>query len=576
MPLWRKRGVGDIRSLRRFWEIVETIAAYGFDELAGQIKHAHARRKHAPVPAVSRPVKMRMLLEELGPTFVKLGQILSTRADLVGAEYADELSHLTEAVSPFPYEEVERIIVSDFGKTPDELFAEFSHEPLGAASIGQVHTAKLRQSGEDVVVKIQRPGIREKIALDIRIMRYLAHKLERLNETMARCRPVQVVDEFAYSLGRELDYRVEAGNLLLFAKNMSEDENLKVPQVHMELVTDRVLVMERIFGDSANKVLDSPELAAKYDLPALAVAGVNSLLSQIFEHGFFHADPHPGNIFLLPGNKLCFIDFGMMGRVSETERRDFIRTIGHMLADRIPQMTDSALRMTTTGEFVGSRDNLERDLGDLVADNINLPLEKISVAVLLEKLLEILKNYQLALKPNLYMMAKAIITVEHVGRVFDPKLKIVELIKPFILKMKVRSLDPRPFASRFIDSLGDNLLEIEELPRSLRRIVGKLEGGDLSLRVEHHRLDDIEETLYVTGERLSRSMLLTAILIGSALIIVAKIPPFWAGIPLIGAAGFVFAGVMSLIVLWEDHRQRKRFLRERLRRKLESSAARRR
>lgn len=576
--MWRHAGVGDIKSLGRFWVIVETIAAYGFNELAGQIKHVRPwkRRSFTSAAAASLPEKLRLLLEELGPTFVKLGQILSTRPDLIGAAYADELARLTESVAPFPYAEVEKIIIADFGSPPDKLFAEFSREPLGAASIGQVHYARLRGSGEPVVVKVQRPGIKAKIALDIEIMRYLARKLEHVNETMARCRPVQVVEEFAYSLNRELDYRVEAGNLIHFAKNMDGDENLKIPRVHLELTTTRVLTMERIFGDSANRVLESQALAAKYDLPKIAVIGVNSMLSQIFEYGFFHADPHPGNIFLLPENKLCFIDFGMMGRVSETERRDFIRTIGHLLAGRISPMTDSALRMTTSDEYSGSRDDLERDLGDLVDDNINLPLEKISVAGVLEKLLEILKHYQLALKPNLYMMAKAIITVEHVGRVFDPDLKIVELVKPFILKMKLRSFDPRPFVQRFFDELGDNLLALEALPKSLRRIVGKLEDGDLTLRVEHHRLDDIEQTLYVTGERLSRSMLLTAILIGSALIIVAKIPPFWYDIPVVGAVGFMFSGVFSLIVLWDDHRQRKRFLRERLRRKLENAVNRRR
>ena len=577
MSLWRHAAVGDIKSLGRFWVIVETIAAYGFNELAGQIKHVRPWKRRSPAAAatVSRPEKLRMLLEELGPTFVKLGQILSTRPDLIGHVYADELSHLTESVSPFPYEEVEKIITAELGGPPEEFFKEFSREPLGAASIGQVHYARLRKNGEAVVVKVQRPGIQSKIALDIEIMRYLARKLERVNETLARCRPVQVVEEFAYSLNRELDYRVEAGNLMHFTKNMSSDEHLKIPRVYLELTTSRVLTMERIFGDSANKVLESPELVKKYDLRKIAVIGVNSLLSQIFEYGFFHADPHPGNIFLLSGDKLCFIDFGMMGRVSEMERRVFIRTISHLLAGRISLMTDSALRMTTTDEFSGSRDNLERDLGDLVDDNINLPLERISVAEILEKLLEILKHYQLALKPNLYMMAKAIITVEHVGRVFDPELKIVELVKPFIFRMKLRAFDPRPYVRSFFDELGDNMQALETIPKSLRRIVAKLETGDLSLRVEHHRLDDIEQTLYITGERLSRSLLLTAILIGSALIIVAKIPPFWYDIPVIGAVGFVFSGVMSMIVLWEDHRQRKRFLRERMRRKLETAINRR-
>jgi len=567
----------DLKSLKRFWEIVETVTSYGFHEFVGQFAHARRTRWHRQhqLSGKSRPEKFRMLLEELGPTFVKLGQILSTRGDLIGREYADELAKLTENVAPFDYAEVEETIRRELGGAPEEIFSEFSREALAAASIGQVHSARLKD-GSPVVVKVQRPDIREKIELDLAIIRYLAGKLETHNQEFAHFQPVRIVDEFAYSLRRELDYTCEGGNLLRFAKNLRAGSGVTAPRYYPEYSTVKVMTMERIFGDSCAAVLADPELKRKYDMKRIAAIGVDALLTQIFEDGFFHADPHPGNIFLLSGDRICFIDFGMTGRIGEAERRDFLKAITHMMRGEITLMTDHALRMTVSGTCEGSREDLERDLGDLIDANINLPLDKLSVAGILEKLLDILTGYRLALRPNLYMMCKALITVEHLGRSFDPEMRIVEKLKPFLLRQKLRSADPRPLLYRLVDEFGDNMASLQKLPRTFRNVLSQLERGELALRVEHHRLDDIEETMYLTGERLSRSLLLTAILLGSALIIVAKMPPFWRGVPIIGALGFAISGVVSVIVLWDDHRQRKAFLRERAKRKLISEQNRRR
>jgi len=563
----------DYRTVRRFIGIMETMAAYGFRDLAENVYPNHRfswlKKRPGSMEKRSRPEKLRMLFEELGPTFVKLGQILSTRSDIISKPYADELAKLTENVPPFPADVVRETIRGEFGKPPEELFAEFSFEPMAAASIGQVHAARLH-SGMEVVVKVQRPGIVETVRTDLEIMRFIAAKMEEYSEAFARMEPTRIVSEFAYSLGRELNYRAEAANLLLFYKNMSGMPNMKVPELIQDLSGEKVLTMERIYGDSVAKILVDPEKAARYDLKFLAEVGVDSLLKQIFEFGFFHADPHPGNIFIMEGNILVFIDFGMMGRVSVAERRDFVKVIDHMLAEEIPLMIECALRMTISGRFAGGREELERDVADMIDENINLPLEKISVARILEQLLKLFDKYHMALKPNLYMMFKALITIEHIGRSFDPKLRIIEMVRPFILRMKLRSLDPREHLRRFLDNFGDNLSALEMLPATLRNIASKFEDGDLTLRVEHHRLNDIEETLYVTGERLSRSMLVAALLVGSALIVVAKIPPYWGeGTSAIGMLGFLISGFLTLIILIADHRQRRSFLKARVKRKHE-------
>ena len=577
LKLIMPKGLGrDYRTVRRFLRIVELMGRYGFLDLAENVYPNYRfrwRKKSAGKAPLrhSRPEKLRMLFEELGPTFVKLGQILSTRTDLISKAYADELGKLTEHVPPFPFEEVQSIIHQEFGKSPDELYREFSSEPIAAASIGQVHAARLL-NGMEVVVKVRRPGIVETINTDLEIMRFIALKMEEYSEVFARMEPSRIVAEFAYSLRRELNYRAEAANLLLFRKNMAGTPHMKVPELIGELSGEQVLTMERIHGESVASILADPEKQKKYDLKFLAEIGVNSLLSQIFEYGFFHADPHPGNIFVESGNVLVFIDFGMMSRVSLKERNDFVKVVDYLLHDEISLMIDCALHMTITGKYAGSREELERDAADLICENINLPLEKISVARILERLLELFEKYHMALKPNLYMMFKALITIEHIGRSFDPKLKIVEMVEPFIRKMKLRGFDPRGHLRRFLDNLGENLTALERLPVSLREVMSKFEEGRLTLRVEHHRLNDIEETLYVTGERVSRSLLVSALLVGSALLVVAKIPPYWGeNTSVIGMFGFLISGGLSLIILVADHRQRRNFLKERVRRKREEA-----
>ena len=322
----------DLRSIRRFWTIVETVGACGFRELAdtyfpeGAKGFFRRRKQDRPeLRGLDRPAKLRRLLEELGPTFVKFGQILSTRPDLIGPVWAGELRQLTENVAPFPFAEVKAIIERETGRKTDEIFSRLEEKPLAAASIGQVHEGILLGDGARVVVKVRRPGIAEVIEQDLEIMRFIAVRIEESGGALARFRPVRIVEEFARSLGRELDYMIEAANLNRFAADSRDDAHIKVPQVYFEYTTTEVMVMEFIEGDSAAKVQNSPELRKKYDLEKIAEYGVNSLLHQIFAAGFFHADPHPGNILLLPDGRLCFIDFGMMGRINADERRIFPR-----------------------------------------------------------------------------------------------------------------------------------------------------------------------------------------------------------------------------------------------------------
>jgi ubiquinone biosynthesis protein len=239
-----------------------------------------------------------------------------------------------------------------------------------------------------------------------------------------------------------------------------------------------------------------------------------------------------------------------------------------MLKNDITGMVDLALKMTVSSEFTGTRAALERDAAGLVDANINLPLERLSIARILRELMQLLQDHGLALRPDLYLMFKALITIEQLGRDFDPQLKIVDMLKPFLLRVKIQALDPSKVLQRFINELGENISCLQDLPQTVCSVIRKVDNGELSFNVEHHRLNEIEETLYLTGERLSRSLLLTALFLGSALIIVAKIPPVWNGIPLLGMGGFCISGILSIYALWSDHRQRLKFLKERAELKL--------
>ena len=567
----------DLRSLRRFWNILEIVASCGFRELvlAYFPEHAHkkssSRRKKdkTALLELDRPARFRHMLEELGPTFVKLGQILSTRPDIIGNVYASELKNLTEHAAPFPYDEVKKIIESETGRKIEEIFSDFDTTPLAAASIGQVHKAVLRSEKRETAVKIRRPGVVETIEQDLEIMRFIAARLESAGGFAARFRPVQIVEEFSHSLSRELDYMVEAANLARFAADSKDDPHIKTAEVFFDYTTSSVLTMEFIKGDSAGKVQEDPRLRQKYDLEKIAQYGVDSLLHQIFVSGFFHADPHPGNIILLENDRICFIDFGMMGRIADREKRTFLKTLSCMLANDIPGMVDNALKMTVSSRLESSRITLERDAADLVDSNINLPLEHLSLARILNDLLKMLDRHGLALRPELYMMFKSLMTIEYLGRDFYPGLKIVDRIRPFLAAAKLKALDPRRFVRRFINDLSDNTDMLQDLPGTACSILKQVENGTLSFRIEHHRLNDIEETLYVTGERLSRALLLAALVLSSALMIVAKIPPVWQGIPLIGMGGLLVSGILSVYALWSDHRQRMKFLKIRTMRKLE-------
>jgi ubiquinone biosynthesis protein len=542
------------RHLNRYHRVLRVLFKYGFKDLVDRLhidQYLESglkminRKPREQIARLSRPERLRLVLEELGPTFIKLGQLLSTRPDLVPADFLDELAKLQDDVPPFSLEEVRAIFKEELGRYPEEIFHYFDTEPLAAASIGQVHRARL-DSGAEVVVKVQRPGIENVIAVDLEILAHIAELMEQYLEEVQGHQPMAVVHEFARSLSREIDFSIELANIQRFARQFEGNPTIHVPLVYPELSTARILGMEYVAGIKSSRIETLREQG--YDLSLIAERGANLVMEQIFVHGFFHADPHPGNVFILPDNVVCFIDFGQMGRLSLKDREDFTDLVLDLVAGNEQKIAAGVLRVTVQlGEV--DRDNLARDLGSLMDMYLYRPLEDLETGKILQDLLDLVSRHKLSFKPSLYQMMKALSTVEGVGLMLDPKLELIVLAKPFMRRIRLGRMQPGRIAEE-ISMTGTAYLHLfRELPGELRSILYQLRSGRMRLEFEHRGLKTLGMTLDRVSNRIAFAIVLAALIVGSSLIILSDIPPHWHSIPVIGLIGFLVAGLMGFWLL---------------------------
>jgi len=542
------------RHLNRYQGILRVLFKYGFSDVLERLHidqylesglQMINRKPREQIDKLSRPERLRMSLEELGPTFIKFGQVLSTRSDFIPPEYLFELAKLQDDVPPFSYEDVESIFLAEMGHKPEELFAEFKREPVAAASIGQVHEGVLRD-GDKVVVKVQRPEIEKIIAVDLEILAHIAALMEKYLEELQGHRPTSIVEEFARTISKEIDYSVEIGNIERFAKQFERSKTIYVPEVYRDLSCERILTMENIQGLKASDVDQLRKQGA--DLPLVAERGTNLIMEQIFVHGFFHADPHPGNIFILPDNLICFLDFGMMGRLSRQNRDDFTDLVLYIVARNERKVMESVLKLTNHYEDI-NRDALSRDLSEMLDRYLYLPLKELDAGKILQDLLELVSRHQIFFKPNFYLMMKAITTVEGVGRILDPDLELLKLAQPFMKKVKSDRLRLNRIAEEAGLATSEYIDLLRDLPEELRSILSQLRQGRMKLEFEHRGLSDLRVALDQVSNRISFAIVLASLIIGSSLIILSGIPPKWNDIPIIGLIGFLLAGVMGFWLL---------------------------
>ena len=542
------------RHLNRYHRILRVLFKYGFNDLVDRLHidqylesglQMINRKPREQIARLSRPERLRLVFEELGPTFIKLGQLLSTRPDLIPADYLDELARLQDEVPAFSLAEVHAIFREELGRSPDEVFHYFDAEPLAAASIGQVHRARL-DSGAEVVVKVQRPDIDTVIAVDLEILAHIAGLMEQYLEEVQGHRPTAIVQEFARSLSREIDFAVELANIQRFARQFERNPAIHVPLVYPELSTQRVLVMEYVLGIKASMTTQLREQG--YDLPLIAERGATLVMEQIFVHGFFHADPHPGNLFILPDNVVCFIDFGQMGRLSRKDREDFTDLVLDLVAGDERTIVDGVLQVTVQlGEV--DREALGRDLGSLMDLYLYRPLDELEAGRILQDLLDLVTRHKLTFKPAFYQMMKALSTVEGVGLMLDPKLELIRLARPFMRRIRLERMRPARLAEEIARTGSGYLQLLRELPEELRAILRQLRGGRMRIEFEHHGLQALGAALDRVSNRIAFAIVLAALIVGSSLIVLSDIPPHWHDIPVIGLLGFLVAGIMGFWLL---------------------------
>ena len=542
------------RHLNRYHRILRVLFKYGFEDLIDRLHidqylesglRMINRKPREQISRLSRPERLRMVFEELGPTFIKLGQLLSTRPDFIPAEYLEELAKLQDKVPPVSYEEVCTIFMEETGKKPKEIFATFDTEPLAAASIGQVHKAVL-ENGEKVVVKVQRPKLENIIAVDLEILAHIAGLMEQYLEELQGHRPSAVVEEFARSLSREIDFSIELANIQRFAMQFEGKNIIHVPHVYPQLSSERILVMECIEGI---KCSDKQQLEhSGTDLSLLAERGALLVMEQIFVHGFFHSDPHPGNIFVLPDEVVCFIDFGQVGRLSLRDREDFTDLVMSLVAGDEQKVMSGLLKITDQhGEVDTSL--LAADLANMMDLYLYKPLGELEAGKILQDIINLVSRHKLSIKPGLYVMMKALATVEGVGLMLDPNLQLISLAKPFMRKIQYGRMHPERVLGDMESTARSYINLIKEIPEELLTISRQLRNGKIKMEFEHRGMEKLGSALDRVSNRVAFAIVLAALIIGSSLIVLSDIPPHWHDIPLIGLVGFVVAGVMGFWLL---------------------------
>ncbi len=441
-----------MRDLPRLHEIASVLVRHGFGDLvrrtgvvgalerAGQALHRGARE---PTAALTPAQRARLALAELGPSFVKLGQLLATRVDLLPPDWIAEFEHLQSDVPPVPFEMLLPALEQALGRSPFEVFRELDRTPLGSASIAQVHGATL-QDGTAVVIKIVRPGIRPKIDADLRIVAYLAGLLESEIPEAKRYQPAQVVEEFARSMRRELDLAQEARAQERFAQSFAGDPGVLVPRIYWEYTRESMNVQERVQGIPGQDLAAVD--AAGLDRRVLACRGADAVLKMILVDGYFHADPHPGNVFYLPDNRIAMIDFGMAGRLSEQRRREIVDMLWGLARRDEQAVTDVLLDWVRDADIDEAK--LAADVGDVIFEYEKIALKDVRIGALLNDITGIVRRHSIVLPSDLALLFKALLTLEGLGLKLDPEFRLVEHLGPFLRRVMRERYRPSALVAR--------------------------------------------------------------------------------------------------------------------------------
>ncbi len=553
------------RELPRLREISSILVRHGLGDLvrragvatllerAGQVLQWGEASEIAPLEPQQRA---RLAFEQLGPTFVKLGQILSTREDLLPPTWTAELSRLHAHVAPVPFDDLLPQMRQALGRSPCEVFGNLEREPYAAGSIAQIHRANLA-SGTPVILKIRRPEIEVKIQADLRILDHLAHLVENEIPEVRRYRPVQVVGELRRSLERELDLAVEARNTERFARNFADDLDILIPRVYWEWTSSVMNVQEHIEGIRGNDLAAIDH--AGLDRKALAARGADAVLKMILVDGFFHADPHPGNVMYLTGNRIALIDFGMVGRLSPARRRQIIDLLTGLMRHDEELMLE-VLR-DWRGDDVVDEIRLATDLHELAFDYADLQLKDLKIGVLLPRISAILREHSIMLPVDLTLLFKALISLEGLGRQYDPEFRLIERLTPFLDRATHERYQPAEAARRAQVTLSELFGVVRSLPHDLARLVKDARHGRMRFDFDLKRLDSFGDRLHDAMNRATIGIMTASLVVGSSIVVTVAKGPALFGVPLltfVGLIGYLIAFMGSLWVILSIWRSGRR------------------
>ncbi len=521
----------DKETKERLSEIRQAMKKYGFDKILGQTAKDKIHKKddedHELLMDSEIPVKLRLMLQDLGTTFIKLGQLLSTRRDVVGDKIADELANLQEDNPAISYEQVKAIVERELDGNIDELFEDFSHEHLATASIGQVHEAKLI-TGERVAVKIQKEGITDKIDLDMRILKYIANKADNFNANLRKLNLPGIMDEFDRTIHQEIDYNNEFMNMQRIELNFEDNPSIHIPATYPKYCTSKVLTMEFIDGTKLNDVYASS--SDEFDKKLLAENVLDSYLQQLFIDGFFHGDPHPGNVLILENNVVCYLDLGMMGFFDEKFKRDLSEVMLLFMDQDVDGLINQLMYMDILDYDIDTN-SLRRDLNDLFGRYFGVKLNRFDGV--LEALLSLMQQYGVILPNEVVTMARGLSMIESIAKNLDPEIDVFASLKPIVRRIARQKLDPR---RRFKSKKSNAILYghmLQALPRLLTKTIHKIDNEELQFRFEV----DITDKVSIIA-------LISALIIASS---VVSFGPRVFDMPVISLIGYIIAIILSII-----------------------------
>ena len=522
--MFERRPFRILRSLGRSREIATVLLNYGFGDVVERLglmrylqwgSRLFFRRRNPPEPRLTRAQRIRMALEDLGATFIKFGQLMSTRPDLVPAELICELTKLQESVPSFPTEKAIELLEAELGDKVDRLFLEFDRHPMAAGSLGQVHRARL-EDGTVVAVKIRRPNVVRDVERDLELMLELAILIERHLPESQVFEPVGLVTQFARSIRREMNFLREARTMDEFHRLFKKDSTLTVPQVFWELSGETIITMEYLDGF---KISDRAGIfGCGLERPELAATGARIFLKQVFEFGLFHGDPHPGNVRIMRSGSIGLLDFGMVGRLEDDRREQLVDLFLSISQKDVKRTVELVLVIgRASGEI--DRPLLVADVRDFIESYYGLSLERIKMGKLLSDFVQILSSHSIRYPADLMLLIRAVVTLEGLGRDLDPEFNLALYLAPFVKRVIRDRYNPRRMANRMLGDTGRMLESLHEVPMHIERTLQKLNRDEIKIQLEHRNLEYLVTELDRSGNRIVIGLVMSALIVASALVV---------------------------------------------------------